>query len=170
MDQFNQPPRQKNKEELAHLQTTVRAINEYLDLLLESTFDLKARKKYMISNAQDFLSKKEEINDRIENLGVVDTESDEKIEAASKNYLESDKIIHEDTVPETEFDLESAIAHLKELDTTGEVEENLRALYRGAGARNWKEFIYHLNTVLKDEPDYWDSYKRKSESFFVIHN
>lgn len=163
-NQFNQPNNDKEQNPL--LKENIEAVNNYLDSVLEETFDLKARKKYMISNAEDFLSKKEEVNDRVENLGVIDSESEEKLDNASLDYIETDKIVHEDAVPENELDIQGVVAQLKELDTTGEIEENLNNIYRGAGARSWEELVVHLNTVLKDEPDYWDSYKRKAQAYF----
>jgi hypothetical protein len=156
----------ENKEK--SLNEIAKEVNAMLDPIIEKTFNLKARKEYILANESDLNEDQQEITDRAENLGLsddfsIDKKMGEDILKAYSKYEKTEKII-KDIRPDTllPFTLSKEI---KKIDKDKKLEEKIAEVYGFSKKINgWDSFILILSICLRENPFYWDSFKKKSES------
>jgi len=150
------------------LKEITKKVNNFLEPILEKTFDLKSRKEYILANEVDFEIKRQKILDRAENLGFVkDSTIDPKmakdILEADSEYKKINQLIKE-TKPEKIVSLDLA-EEIKKYDPDGRLEKEISKVYGfEEGIKKWKIFLALLNAALPEDPFFWDQLKENSKS------
>lgn len=151
---------ENNEKELRVL---AKKVNDYLNPFVEEAFDIETRLNYMNENFKQYGEGIQEVEDRVENLGVEDEVSERLAEKTQKNFGEMYKAI-EDIKP-TETLNEYAIAdYIKNIiDPIKILERNIKNIYKLDGVDSWVNFVQYLNYALKDFPSTWRELRKKSE-------
>jgi hypothetical protein len=164
LEGLNKPHENKGES----LKEIAKKVNDFLEPILEETFDLKSRKEYILANEMDFEIKKEKISDRAENLGFVkdstiDSKMAKDILEADSEYKKINKLIKE-TKPEKIISIDLA-EEIKKYDPDGKLEKEISKVYGfEEGIKKWRIFLALLNAALPEDPFFWDQLKENSES------
>ncbi len=136
-----------------------KAIFEYLDPLVKGIFDLEARKEYYDANLETASKKAQEINDRVDNLGITDDIAEEKWKDLQKDFNETLHIIQNEASPEKELDVYSTASFIRARG--GGVIESKIEEYFGIPADSWESFVMSLNMYLQGNPFSWDEIRER---------
>ncbi len=155
-----------SKENIEKLRKIAKKVNDYLDPIVEKTFDIKSRLKYIEINTIDFSEAKLKLEaraDKSENLGLPDETLEKDWKEAWDEYEKTNQAIKE-TRPEKNLDFESVVNSIKEIDINRELEKNINEVYKEHDIKNWEEFVEGLNIALKISPSYWENLRKRSET------
>ena len=151
---------------MEQLRKVAKEVNDYLEPILDEAFNLKARIEYENNNLDEWMRGMQEVNDREKNLGVTDDVSEENFFSTLNEFGETQEIIDEIRPPEHPLDMNriaSMVSRIRELDKTGELENNIKKIY-GEDEDSWLGFVDLLNEILRIVPRSWDRLRKKSET------
>lgn len=148
-------------QERENLKGLIAEVNNLLDPIIKKYSILKLVKEYYKANLGSVIEGMVELNDRVENLGVVDEVTENNFRQIQKESTNTTKII-EETAPKGELNVLDMAKKLRDKDPQGLLEKNIFKVY-GVQVNSWEIFIQWLNLALKQDPFIWDSLRKSSE-------
>lgn len=154
---------QKPQENIEKFKKIIKEVNDYLDPILEKTFDLKSRKEYIVNNIGSFIEGMNNLGYKVgkAKLGDIEKTMKEGFKKELEEFKNTNKII-KDIEPEDGLNPLYIANFIRKIDRNNELEKKINDVY-GIQVESWESFVMYLN-FLKRDPFLWEELKKKSEN------